>query len=76
MDTVSRTDINVQLRHAIGQIAMVTWIAMYQAINANQNPRSTGAILKVADPISILVCLLNANLLIVACGLRLSALDI
>ena len=76
MNTVSRTDVNFQLRQPIGQIAMLTRIAVYQAINANQNPRSSDTIFKSVDPVSILVCRLDARLLIKACGLRLNALDI
>ena len=55
---------------------MLTRIAIYQAINANQNPCSSDTIFKAVDPVSIFVCFLNANLASVSYGLRFSLLHI
>jgi len=40
---------------------VIARIAMNQLIDANQDPRSTGAILQVVDPSSIVVRLLYAH---------------
>ena len=46
---------------------------MYQAVDTNQNPCSTDAILERVNPVRIIFTLLDAHHNIVACGLRLSS---
>ena len=46
---------------------------MYQAVDTNQNPCSTDAILEPVNPVRIFFAPLDEHQHIVACGLRLSS---
>ena len=48
---------------------------MYQAVDANQNPCSTDAILERVNPVRIFFAPLDVHHNIVACGLRLSSAE-
>lgn len=49
---------------------MLAWIALNQAIDANQNPCPPGAILQHVNPLAIDISLPNAHATSVADGLR------
>jgi hypothetical protein len=70
MSAVTRPEVDLQLRHAIRQVSVLTRIPVDQALHPNQNLCSPCTILQHVEPISIDVGLLNTHAVSVARGLR------
>ena len=69
---VARAEVDFQFRHAIREIAVLTGIAIDQAVDTNQDTCSSSSISQRVKPLAILVRLLYAHEAIVAQGLHTS----
>src|SRR5262249_52741790 len=70
VDSIPRTDIDLQLRNAIGQVSVLPRVTVYQTVNPDQDSGSSRAILQPVNPIAILISLLDPHAARVAQKLR------
>ena len=68
---VAGSHVDLQLRHAIGEVAVLARISSYQTVDTNQNACPTSSIPQRVKPFAIRFGFLDTHELIVAQGLHM-----